>query len=961
MEKFIFLICFLLLVLSINLKGQKETIVKRKCATEEVHNHKMQTDTAYRNGYIRAINHIKKFILENPNYKPKQVVTIPVVFHIVLSPEQHQQFPDLRVYEQIEVLNRDFAGQNPNSIYPFDPSLKANTEIQFCLATIDPNGNPTTGIERRDYTGGPWGTNPGIKHYSQGGLDAWDPNRYLNIWVGDLGDGLCGYALFPTIPLSNEFGLVTHWEFTGLTGAVPPYHLGGTVTHEIGHCFSLKHIWGDSPGCSPDDDVGDTPLQDVETYGSPTPPLTDQCTPNPPGIMFMNFMDYVNDDTYSNFTPGQKTRMHACFAPNGPLYQLSQSNVCGSVTPLQADFTADQTTVPVGGTVNFTDLSTGNPTNWYWEFQGGTPSTSNQQNPSVQYNTPGVYWVKLKVSNSTAIDSITKYNYIEVYNPNAVVADFTADKTVILKGETVNFTDLSLNEPTSWQWQFPGGTPPFSNLKNPSVQYNTPGTYSVTLTVSNSLTSDSKTKENYIKVYDSTDAPKANFTSNFTTIPVNSTVDFINLSTGYYEELLWIFEGGDPPTSTNENPTGITYNSIGDYDVTLILYSPLGNDTLIKEDYIHVVDLNNVTPVKANFEAITPRLIVQGGNVSFKDKSIGLITNWKWIFEGGNPNISNLQNPFNITYSTPGIYDVTLIVSNGIYTDSLVKEDYIVVTTEPWPNPYGFCDTVTNVKENEFPLQYLNLYPNKWGYIPGHNGYLIKFYADKVVNYMFDNVRALIVPVAKAYAANPNNKVRFIIWDYDTTTGLPGSILAYKDVKINEFNPYLYHPILFDQPIKVNGKFFVGFQLYYNNPVDTFVIYLTPNKNLNRENTFYLKKGENWMSLTQFFNDTLKYPASLGIRVVGCVVGVGDLYLKEDILIYPNPFNEYFYIQLIENEINKDNIEIYNVLGQKIDAPIYEIEKGKIFNVNASNLKPGIYMVTINLKSSKVIYRINKL
>ncbi|MCX7954765.1 MAG: PKD domain-containing protein [Bacteroidales bacterium] len=942
--------------------GSSSQTVKRKCATDEVHRQKMLTDPEYREGYLRAEKFIQKFVAENPNYKPKSVVTIPVVFHIVLSPSQHQQFPDTRVYEQMQVLNRDYAGQNPHSMGPFSPSLKANTEIQFCLATVDPQGNPTTGIERRNYSGPPWGTNSGVKYYSQGGLDAWDPNRYLNIWVCDLGGGLCGYALYPTIPLSNEFGLVQHWEFTGLTGAVAPYNLGGTATHESGHCFSLKHIWGDSPGCSPDDQCNDTPLQDVETYGNPTPPLTDQCSPNPPGIMFMNFMDYVDDIAYANFTPDQKTRMHACFVQGGPLYQLAQSNACGSSSgTVHVDFVASQTNIPVGTSINFTDLSTGNPTNWQWTFQGGTPNTSTVQHPTnIQYNTIGTYWVKLKAWNSVSSDSLTKYNYIHVYDPNAIVADFVGNPTTILKGQSVQFTDLSSNGPTSWQWQFPGGTPPFSTLQHPLIQYNTPGVYSVTLTASNANYTDTETKQNYITVLDSTDLPQANFVADYTTILVGNNVNFTNLSTGYYDSLLWIFEGGNPATSTSQNPANINYAAVGNYDVTLILYSFLGNDTLVKQDYIHVIDSTQITPIKADFHAITPRLITQGGSVSFEDLSIGPVLNWKWIFEGGNPNISTIQNPANIVYSTPGIYDVTLIVSNGLFSDTLKKEDYIVVTTEPWPDPYGFCDTITNIKQGEFPLMFINLYPTKWGYIPGHNGYQIKYYADKFVNYTFDNIRALIVPPVKAYGADNDNKVRFTIWEYDTATGLPGNVLAYKDKTINSFTPYIFTPVEFNTPVQVNGKFFVGFQLWYNNPVDTFVVYMAPNRGANGNNTLYLKKANNWITLSQFFNDTLKYNTSLAIRVVGCVVGINALTLKERIIVYPNPTKNFLILQLVDLKSSVDKIKLFDIVGKDQQVKVIDCGENSLFYIDISELQSGIYILNTNINGYNFTHRIIK-
>jgi PKD repeat protein len=174
-------------------------------------------------------------------------------------------------------------------------------------------------------------------------------------------------------------------------------------------------------------------------------------------------------------------------------------NTSPSVTPPTANFSGTPTTLCNGGSVTFTDLSTNNPTSWSWSFPGGTPSTSTQQNPVVTYNTPGVYNVSLTVSNQGGNNTMTKNNYITVNNC-APTANFTGNPTVLCAGGIVNFTDQSTNNPTSWNWSFPGGTPSSSTQQNPTVVYNTPGTYSVSLTVSNGSGSNTQTKNNYITV-----------------------------------------------------------------------------------------------------------------------------------------------------------------------------------------------------------------------------------------------------------------------------------------------------------------------------------------------------------------------------------------------------------------------------------------------------------------------------
>jgi len=174
---------------------------------------------------------------------------------------------------------------------------------------------------------------------------------------------------------------------------------------------------------------------------------------------------------------------------------------CGSAT-LSADFEADNTNITAGESVNFTDLSAGNPTSWEWTFSGGTPASSTDQNPAnIVYDTPGDYDVSLTIHLGGDQDTETKTAYIHVSDPtNPPVADFEADQTTIFVGQVINFTDLSTNNPITWAWTFDGGTPASSTDQNPSITYNTEGTYDVTLYVENSGGSDTETKTAYITV-----------------------------------------------------------------------------------------------------------------------------------------------------------------------------------------------------------------------------------------------------------------------------------------------------------------------------------------------------------------------------------------------------------------------------------------------------------------------------
>ncbi len=275
----------------------------------------------------------------NPN-SPQVVITIPVVVHVIWNTAA-ENISDNQVFSQIQVLNLDYSLTNTDagSIPAPWTSIAGNFGIQFCLAQQTPTGAATTGIERRNISSNvSFSTNDAAKHFSSNGLDAWDPTRYLNLWVCNLGSGLLGYAEFPTTSVSQTYGVVilynsfgsnytSYGTFADISGA---YDHGRTLTHELGHCFNLFHIWGDDNGaCSGSDQCADTPNQANMNYGCPTYPHTDACTASNPGVMFMNYMDYTDDACMYMFTNNQKTRALAVLNST-PYNALQTSNGCQS-------------------------------------------------------------------------------------------------------------------------------------------------------------------------------------------------------------------------------------------------------------------------------------------------------------------------------------------------------------------------------------------------------------------------------------------------------------------------------------------------------------------------------------------------------------------------------------------------------------------------------------------------------
>jgi Pregnancy-associated plasma protein-A len=282
----------------------------RTCGAPEVHQRLLQSPE-YQRRRLAIEQHLTRFLLFDGASQRAGITTIPVVVHVVYSNDSGN-IPDTQVHSQLDVLNLDYRAANPDrgSVPSVWSALVADTRNQFALASVDPDGNPTNGITRTATDKSSFGTDESVKSTATGGIDPWPSDRYLNIWVCQLGGGLLGYAQFPGGPAETDGVVILHSAF-GTTGtATAPFNLGRTTTHEIGHWLNLIHIWGDRLDCKGTDDVDDTPPAQAPNYGKPAFPHV-SCNNGPNGDMFMNYMDYVDDDSMVLFTPGQVARMAA--------------------------------------------------------------------------------------------------------------------------------------------------------------------------------------------------------------------------------------------------------------------------------------------------------------------------------------------------------------------------------------------------------------------------------------------------------------------------------------------------------------------------------------------------------------------------------------------------------------------------------------------------------------------------
>ncbi len=337
---------------------------------------------------------------------------------------------------------------------------------------------------------------------------------------------------------------------------------------------------------------------------------------------------------------------------------------------LQAQLTADFSATPVSGcsplVVSFTDLSTGNPTGWLWDFGNG--NTSSQQNPGAIYVQPGVYTITLIVFNGTASDTLVRTAYIQVYNDP--VADLSVSSTAGCVPFTVQFTDQSI--PTdgainAWLWDFGDGTT--SSLQNPTHTYTTTGTFSVSLVVTDIHgCGDDTVYSNLITV---SNYPVAGFTmsGNFScTTPY--TVTFTNTSTGNIVGYNWDF--GDGATSTAMSPAH-TFTSYGTFQVTLVVSNVLG----CTDSFTQTVEIQNFV---ADF-SVNQTNICAGDAVTFTDLSGPNPVSWNWFFGDGGQ--SNQPNPTHV-YTTAGDYTVTLVsVSDSGCNDTKGYYQLIHVDSTP--------------------------------------------------------------------------------------------------------------------------------------------------------------------------------------------------------------------------------------------------------------------------------------
>jgi gliding motility-associated-like protein len=289
----------------------------------------------FENWISRKIEVIKQEKRLNPN-RVASVSTLPIVFHVFANTGSSQDISASLIQSQLDQLNLDFSDQS-GSVF----GAAGDTGIQFCLAAVDPNGLGLTepGIDRINT----YGDGPVTRDDFDGGVKAatiWDPTRYINVWLADIGAGLLGYAQFPSssgLPgmpanggLAETDGVVcATYSIGSLSNPNPAggsFGGGRTLTHELGHWFGLRHIWGDNSSCSNGDYCADTPDATEAHYGCLD---VDTCPSDGLGSdLTSNYMDYSSDSCMNNFTADQVLRIDAVMQNSPRRKELLTSTAC---------------------------------------------------------------------------------------------------------------------------------------------------------------------------------------------------------------------------------------------------------------------------------------------------------------------------------------------------------------------------------------------------------------------------------------------------------------------------------------------------------------------------------------------------------------------------------------------------------------------------------------------------------
>ncbi|MBP2144796.1 PGF-pre-PGF domain-containing protein [Methanofollis sp. W23] len=599
---------------------------------------------------------------------------------------------------------KDFAHFSAESVDKYD-GIYQHDPLGCCRAIGAPGrktiyaANVFTATEKEDLAAiGFYTLEPQVAYTYEvfAGLDAPPVNTSGPVATGGGTLALPGYH---TIPLATQVPLASGQTFSVVLNITSPLEDAIlAVEGPIGYPYSDNAVagagesyvsldgtsWGDLTGsfvntnlCIRAYSALNLPPLEANFTAVPTSgtaPLTVQFTDASTGAITSRQWTFGDGNTSDDWSPSYTYQHAGVYTVNLTVTGSGGDDTASAVITveepapeLKANFTAFPTSGTAPLTVSFTDTSSGSPTSWLWDFDDG--NTSTVQNPSHIYVEPGTYFVNLTVSNGTTQSWFKLEEYIDV-DAAPLDANFTASPTTGTAPLAVQFTDTSTGIYDTCVWTFGDGNS--SGEQNPVYIYTVPGLYTVNLTISSGMQTDTETKEQYINI---TAAPPV-LSANFMAVPQNGTapltVQFTDTSTGAPTSWLWDFKDGN--FSTEQHPTH-TYISSGLYNVNLTVSDGKTSSSYETMEYIEVYE----PQLEASFTA-SPTTGTAPLTVQFTDASTGTPTSWQWTF--GDGNTSDDRSP-SYTYQHAGTYTVNLTVtgSGGDDTTSTV-----ITVNEPVPD-----------------------------------------------------------------------------------------------------------------------------------------------------------------------------------------------------------------------------------------------------------------------------------